>query len=250
MIEKRCNLNCSFCYHNQFGKENQFIANKQDYLGVIMAMKNAGIKQVILSGGEPLLSLDLFNIIKLLEEHDFIISICTNAILATPQLCNRLLQTSVKKLTVNLAALCDDTGMILNNNNAICAIQGIRNLVTTGFLVTLNNILRTTTTKDSIEQNIECACKWGAKSISFTVPICKCSCVPNETIYSLNNYQVEKFQDYFEEIENKVKPKINIEFQYPKCNSDDCPAQKEIWGVSADGVFSTCLVKQYQTWNK
>lgn len=247
MIESHCNLNCPFCYHNQFKPKNRNLNTKNnEYLKLISAIQKANIKHVILSGGEPLLSCDLFNIISLLEEHGFTISICTNATLATPEFCNRLKHTSVKKLTVNLATICDDSGRIVKNNNSVHAINGICNLTASGFIITLNNILRTSTTKESIIQNIEHGSEWGAKTISFTVPVCKYSCETYESDYYLNDQIVNKLQTYLEEIEREIEPKINIEFQYPDCNFDGCPANKEIWGISSEGILSTCLVKQYQ----
>lgn len=248
IIENECNLKCPFCFHNQFGKEARICTHKQDeYLKIITNLKQKNIKHVILSGGEPLLSADLFQIITLLEQHNFTISICTNAILATPQFCSRLKHTSVKKLTVNLAALCDNNGRIINDSNSSNVITGIRNLTTADFYVALNNILHTSTTKENILQNIEYASQWGAKVISFTVPVCQYCYESYIADYYISDQIVQKLESYIEEIEHDIDPKIRVEFKYPNCNSDSCPANNEIFGIGTDDILSTCLIKQYQT---
>lgn len=247
IIEKSCNLNCEFCFHNQFGKREQVYEKRgNEYSKIISSLKKRNIKHMILSGGEPLLSCDLFNIISLLEAHGFTISISTNATLATPQFCSRLKKTSVEKLTVNLAAICDNEGKIIEDEHSIDIINGIRNLTSNGFCVTLNNILYTSTTKESLLQNIEHGCQWGAKAISFTVPVCKCSCETYSANYFISDQLVQQLLLYVKEIEREIAPKINIEFNYPNCNSDRCPANDEIYGIGTDGILSTCLVKQYQ----
>ena len=251
IVENRCNLNCAFCFHNQFkGDIDAFAKRDNEFIKIISNLKKRNIKHVILSGGEPLLSCDLFNIINLLDSHGFTISISTNATLATPEFCSRLKQTSVKRLTVNLAAVCDNDGRIVKNNNSALTIDGIHNLISSGFIVTLNNILHTSTTKESILQNIEYGVQWGAKVISFTVPVCKYSCESCTADYFISTDIVQKLQTYIEEIERETEPKISIEFNYPNCNSDSCPANREIFGVGMDGIVSTCLVKQYQMLSK
>lgn len=249
IIEKNCNLNCEFCFHNQFGTIEQIDEKRFDeYPKIISALKKRNIRHVILSGGEPLLSSELFNIINILEINGFTVSISTNAILATPQFCNRLKNTSVEKLTVNLAAICDKEGKIVKNQHSINIIDGIRNLTSYGFSITLNNILHTSTTRESILQNIECACRWGAKTISFTIPVCKCSFYSRSenSSYFIDNRFAQQLLIYVQEIEHEIAPQINIEFNYPNCTSDKCPANHQIFGVSIDGNVSTCLVKQYQ----
>ena len=247
IIEQQCNLNCEFCFHNQF--ETKKICENNgfsDYMVILSQLREKNIRHVILSGGEPLLSPDLFNIISLLQENGFSIGISTNAVNATPAFCRKLKQTTVNKITVNLAPICDNNGKITQNNNSTIIINGIQNLTSSGFFVTLNNILHKSTTKDILIQNIEYAIQWGAKAISFTVPVCKSfsECYTND--YFIEDQTVEKLRIFLEEIEKQMKPSICITLNCPKCFSNNCPANTEIFGVGWDKKLSTCLVKQYQ----
>lgn len=204
------------------------------------------VKHVILSGGEPLLSPELFDIISLLEENDFLISIRTNAILATPQFCKKLKKTTVERLTVNLTTICDESGRIVENEHSSRVIEGIKNLVLYGFTVTLNNILHRSTTKEILIQNINYCREWGVKNISFTVPVCKSFCEYYAVDYFMDNQTIQRIWAFLEKIEHEIKAAVNITLDCPDCNSEACPANKEIFGASIDGELSTCLVKQYQ----
>ena len=247
LIENECNLNCQFCFHNQFRTDKQLhdIRNA-DYSKTIASLKEKKIEQIIISGGEPLLSSKLFEIIDLLEKSGFTISICTNAILATPSFCERLKQTAVRKLTVNMASICNANGKIVDGPNFTRVTNGIRNLTSFGFSVTLNNILHTSTSSENILQNIEYGCRLGVAGFSFTVPVCKSSCEEYESDYYISEPVVQQLIVMVKEIEHKMSPKLNIEFNYPDCNADSCPANSEIFGITSDGVVSTCLIKQYQ----
>ena len=247
MIEQQCNLDCKFCFHNQF-ETKKYCGNNRvlDYMVVLSQLREKNIRPVILSGGEPLLSPDLFSIIFLLQKNGFSISISTNAVRATPIFCRKLKQTTVKKLTVNIAAICDNNGEIIQNYNSNSIINGIQNLTSSGFSVTLNNILHKFTTKDILAQNIEYATRWGAKVISFTVPVCKSFSGCYENDYFIDNKTVEKLRFFLEEIEQQMKPLIGITLNCPKCFSNNCPANAEIFGVGWNKNLSTCLVKQYQ----
>ena len=244
LIENKCNLNCEFCFHKEF--HNNQKKNETDYMTIVSNLRQNSIKHVILSGGEPLLSQDLFHIISILENNNFEVSICTNAILATRDFCQKLKSTtSVKKITVNLSSICDNNGAIIYDDKSKSVVSGICNLLEFDFEVTVNSILYKSTTKGILEKNIRHCIEWGAKLISFTVPVCKCS-KNNCSDYYIEENRIQELKKYLQDIENQADTPINIIFNYPLCNSDDCPANKSIYGIGYDGVLSTCVVKQYR----
>ncbi len=247
LIESRCNFNCEFCFHNQFESDRQLLAKKEcDYSEIISCLHKNKIEHVILSGGEPLLSPNLFYIIYLLEENGFTVSISTNAALATPDFCNRLKNTAVRKLTVNLASICDKDGRISKGPLYNYTTRGIQNIISSGFVVTLNNILHISTTKETLIQNINYSERLGAQNISFTVPVCETSCEGNKSSYYMDISTICKIKNLLEEIEYELSPTIKIIFNHPDCDSKFCPANKKVFGIGLSGIFSTCLVKQYQ----
>lgn len=247
LIESRCNFNCEFCFHSQFETHSQLFPPKErDYSEIIDCLHENKIEHIILSGGEPLLSPNLFHIIRLLEENNFTIGISTNATLATPDFCSRLKKTTVRKLTVNLASICNKDGKIIEGASKNYTTTGIQNLISSGFVVTLNNILHMSTSKDILIQNINYCEQLGVQNISFTVPVCKTSCEGNKSTYYMDIPTICKIKKILEEVEYELSPTINIIFNYPDCDSKLCPANKEVFGIGLNGIVSTCLVKQYQ----
>jgi len=79
-LTNRCNLYCKHCYSsaNQLGKEE---LSFEEVKALAPQLKKEGVKFVILSGGEPLLREDIFEIGKFLKEEGFKTSLSTNGLL-------------------------------------------------------------------------------------------------------------------------------------------------------------------------
>ncbi len=75
-----CNLNCQHCYSSA----NQITDNQLSYeeiVSFIPQLKQNNIKIVILSGGEPLLRKDIFNIARKIQQEGIITYLSTNGLL-------------------------------------------------------------------------------------------------------------------------------------------------------------------------
>ena len=84
MLIGRCNYNCSHCY---LGKENRTEPELYQLLSYIPLIKEAGIKKVILTGGEPLMRRGFDEIIREITEAGIVITaIITNGSLVTKEL--------------------------------------------------------------------------------------------------------------------------------------------------------------------
>ncbi|MCL4427595.1 MAG: radical SAM protein [Deltaproteobacteria bacterium] len=79
-ITGKCNLACQHCY-NRSGKFNENGLPKGTLLKVIPSLKELGIKSVILSGGEPLLRSDVFDIAYALKKENIMTSLSSNGTL-------------------------------------------------------------------------------------------------------------------------------------------------------------------------
>ncbi len=83
-LTNRCNLNCQHCYSSA----NQFVDGELTYdeiINFIPQLKQNNIKIVILSGGEPLLRKDLFDIAYRIKEEGIITYLSTNGLLINHQ---------------------------------------------------------------------------------------------------------------------------------------------------------------------
>jgi molybdenum cofactor biosynthesis enzyme MoaA len=110
-----CNLGCFFC-HNEgqgaFGQTRADLIPAPDYLRIIKAAANAGIREVKLTGGEPLLYkrdgrsiVDLVADISSLRNHyHFGLSMTTNGLLL-PRYAEELAEAGLDRVTVSLHTL-------------------------------------------------------------------------------------------------------------------------------------------------
>ena len=79
-ITGKCNLTCRHCY-NRSNKFNEAGLSYDIIIKTIPYLKKIGIKSVILSGGEPLLRGDIFNIAKALKNENIMTSLSSNGTL-------------------------------------------------------------------------------------------------------------------------------------------------------------------------
>ena len=77
-ITNDCNLSCEHCYSSSGKREKDENIKPELVLSTVESLKNAQVKAIILSGGEPLMSPYLFDIAKILKEEGFAVSLSTN----------------------------------------------------------------------------------------------------------------------------------------------------------------------------
>lgn len=73
----RCNLNCSFC-DTRWANEDSVSVQQMITEELLSYVKSTGVKNVTLTGGEPLLQLGIANLITELEKGGFTVEIETN----------------------------------------------------------------------------------------------------------------------------------------------------------------------------
>lgn len=81
-ITSRCNLNCGFC----FRRLNLPEVDTKTIRRVIIALKNLGVKTIIITGGEPLLRDDIFEIFHFIKQKGLQNVLQTNGLLLKKQL--------------------------------------------------------------------------------------------------------------------------------------------------------------------
>ncbi|TYB30781.1 MAG: radical SAM protein [Candidatus Mcinerneyibacterium aminivorans] len=58
-LTHRCNFNCSYCYNKRLSKDSKGELNTAEWKQIIKKLVEKGIKNIIFTGGEPLLRFDL-----------------------------------------------------------------------------------------------------------------------------------------------------------------------------------------------
>jgi len=89
-LVRRCNLTCKHCYSISADKDFAGELNTQQVFTVMDDLKQFKVPVLILSGGEPLLRKDIYEISKRAKQMGFYVGLSTNGTLITPENINRI----------------------------------------------------------------------------------------------------------------------------------------------------------------
>ena len=109
-LTARCNLQCRICttYKSPslIGQELTLVQIKQ----IVLQAAELGLKRMVLSGGEPFLRNDIFEIVSFIRENTkMMIIITTNGTLIDPLLAEKIIQAKINHLQVSLDGAIDKT---------------------------------------------------------------------------------------------------------------------------------------------
>lgn len=132
----------------------------EEIVRVARVLSQAGIRDVRLTGGEPLVRRDLDRLIRMLAEIDSIgdLAMTTNGILL-PQFAKRLRQAGLKRLNISLDTLNEETFRRISRREGVQrVIAGIDAAIDAGFeQIRLNALAIRDLTENEIESLVEFA---------------------------------------------------------------------------------------------
>jgi len=139
-ITWRCNERCVHCYLDHEGKDEMSTAEIKD---VIRQLADAGTFFLTISGGEPLLRRDCFEILEYARELRFNVKLKTNAVMIGPKQADRLRELAIEKVQVSIYSHRPEV------HDAITKLPGshrrsldaIRRLTAHGVKVSIANVL-------------------------------------------------------------------------------------------------------------
>lgn len=132
---RRCNLTCKHCYATSADSEFRDELDTEAALRVIDDLQQAGVKVLILSGGEPLLRKDLFLLADYARNRGFFVALSTNGTLIDESNIQRIAAAQFDYLGISidgLEAVHDDFRQLKGSYAAsmraidLCRQHGIR----------------------------------------------------------------------------------------------------------------------------
>lgn len=164
-LTNRCNLTCkTCCYSSNQLKLDEL--TKSQLLSVLDQAISLGCEDFHLSGGEPLLRKDLFDLIACILDKNVGLRLQTNGKLLTKANAKQLNALGLKDLMISLdghtAGICDAQRGIGSYQGAI---EGIRNALDEGLNVRVNAVL-TTMNSEHFPEIVDLAILMGVKTCS------------------------------------------------------------------------------------
>ena len=102
---RRCNLTCKHCYALSADHDYPNELSTQEVYAVMDDLKSFKVPVLILSGGEPLLRPDIFEISLRAKEMGFYVGLSTNGTLIDEQMANRIAKTGFDYVGISLDGL-------------------------------------------------------------------------------------------------------------------------------------------------
>jgi len=134
-VTNRCNLNCLHCHQDSSPTPSYHELTTSQALKGVDNMSDAGVAILALSGGEPLLRSDLYDIISRANDSGMLCTIASNGTLLTADVAKRLAETGIRRVEIGLDGAKAETHDFLRNKSGSfeATIEGIKNCAAVGF---------------------------------------------------------------------------------------------------------------------
>jgi len=126
-LVRRCNLTCKHCYATSADKDFPNELDTQQVFAVMDDLRAYGVSVLILSGGEPLMRPDLFQIAHRAKEMGFYVGLSTNGTLIGPDNLDAIVQARFDYVGISLDGLRETHDLFRRRQGAFDeALRGIR----------------------------------------------------------------------------------------------------------------------------
>lgn len=134
-ITKACNLACIHCYEDAHIKAPDELTTKEAKKAIDTLAEN-GVAYIAVSGGEPMMRPDFFEIAEYMKEKGIALSIASNATLITPEKAKKLKEVNCLYAQVSLDGATSKTHDYFRGRESFNkTIAGIKNLIAEGIPV-------------------------------------------------------------------------------------------------------------------
>ncbi|MBI5213705.1 MAG: radical SAM protein [Nitrospirae bacterium] len=174
-ITERCNLRCTHCYQDGAKTDEFSLPEAMDVIGEVYDLIDSwsetyGIEffpSFNITGGEPFLRHDIFDILEEIAGKGFDIYLLTNGILINQEKAQRLADIGIKGVQVSIEGPEDIHDSIRGKGSFKASMRGVKNLLDSGLTVTLNTTLSDINAAGFMDM-IEIASSKGAQKLGFS----------------------------------------------------------------------------------
>lgn len=103
-LTRKCNLKCPHCYMEAGDAEEDELST-EECLGLLDEMKALGTEMVILTGGEPLLRRDIYDIARYASSLGMWVVMGTNGVMVTDRVAQKMVECGVKGVGISIDSI-------------------------------------------------------------------------------------------------------------------------------------------------
>jgi len=248
VINTQCNLSCAYCYYKLFPRKKSFIQITPEVIKKFFDLKGC-IKNVSITGGEPLLNEDLLSYMEIARNIGAEVTISTNAILINQNLIDQLKQQGVNKIKMFISLDSLNPSYTLRGGKSKKIIQAIKMCIKNGFKVNICSVIST----ENIDEIFSLQSFCDRYNLKFwPQPVY----IPNNKdlqYLSLKNIKDADWRKMIDCIPKKMErsPAANFIKKYYKmiikndfARDKACPFERESMIINIDGNILTCFYRK------
>ena len=239
-VTNRCNLKCKHCVYTS-GEWDMPDMTLETVKKIIPALKKLGVEEVHITGGEPLVNKEFFEIARCLHENGFGTRVQTNGILITPDIAKRLKECGIEYVLISIDGLEKTHNSFRNNYKSFdYAIKAVKICLEAGLYTRVNTVINKSNVQDLPElikyiNNL----KPDQHSFFYLTPVGRGKNIKN-LMLSLEEWkEVEKIVEKSGR-ENKCIEKIRLQ-NVIKNNEDDKKCRDDNCLILANGDVYHCV---------
>lgn len=222
ILTRACNLRCKFCYAQQAGYDNNERMSLPDAEKIVDFCREAKVKYIVFTGGEPLFYPDLHALLVYIHEQapDIQTAIPTNGVLlSNAALCKKLLREGVQYFDISLKGTDPLSWQACTGADGYASqMQAIQNLANSPVEFTVSMVI-TEENVDNFCDAIRAAKNNGAKQFSFTFVIDNQEAVQKNTAYLKEHNPIMLIHKFIVQMDklNRITDDWWIEYSFPLC---------------------------------
>lgn len=135
-ITNQCNLMCTYCSANATPSYKDDLT-PTELLSLINTLSRAKVFRIVVTGGEPFIRGDIFDILKRLSE-SHVVSINSNGTLINEAIAQKLSELRIRKIAISLDGSSEEINSRTRGRESFAkAMQGIKNLLKKDIMPTI-----------------------------------------------------------------------------------------------------------------
>ncbi|MGB9201105.1 radical SAM protein [Methanobacterium sp.] len=221
---KKCNLSCKHCYRES-GPDVTSTSELDTAQGkrLIDQIKESGFKILILSGGEPLLREDIFELASYADSNGLRPALGSNGMMISSKIAEKIVSSGISVVSISLDSATEKYHDDFRNSSGSWqkAVKGIKNSIDAGLKVQINTTL-TENNFEQFEDVVDLATNLGVGSVHpfFLVPTGRGVHIEQESL---------KRDKYFQMIKMVMKMQGDSDLELkPTCAPQFVPISKDM----------------------
>ena len=140
-VTNRCNLQCEHCVYDS-GKLNMVDMSFETVKKLNIGFKNMGVKEVHITGGEPLLNKELFNMINYLHSEGYLVRLQSNGYLINKEVARKLKTNGVDHILISIDGLYETHNKFRGNSKSFtAACEAVKICIDEGIFTRVNTVV-------------------------------------------------------------------------------------------------------------